>query len=47
MKTEKKFSDGFLIEEKALCFFFFNLADKWIEQFKNQPESGPIFYATF
>ena len=25
MKTEKKCSDGFLTEEKALCFFFFFL----------------------
>ena len=45
MKTEKKCSDGFLIEEKAFFFFFFylNLIDKWIRQFKNQQMSDLIF----
>ena len=43
MKTEKKCSDGFLIEEKAFFFFFLNLIDKGIRQFKNQQMSDLIF----
>ena len=43
MKTEKKCSDGFLTEEKALCFFFFfNLIDKRIKQFLKS--TGEWFY---